>query len=183
MQPGSETRYHVCSTAFGYAAIAFQTAPFRVKRVFLPQPHKAALMHHVQETFPAKPGYISRLLDMCEDIKAYFEGARIKTPWELLDLSGHTPLQRQVLKAVARVPYGEVRSYGNIAAQVGRPRAYRFVGTILARNPFPIYIPCHRVVRANGSLGGFQAGTDLKSRMLLLEKYGTPLSCSVFPLW
>ncbi|MBW2018537.1 MAG: MGMT family protein [Deltaproteobacteria bacterium] len=81
-----------------------------------------------------------------------------------------TPLQRSVLEAVATVPHGEVRTYGQIAAQIGHPRACRFVGTTLARNPFPILIPCHRIIWADGSIGRFFGGTDLKNRMLLLEK-------------
>jgi methylated-DNA-[protein]-cysteine S-methyltransferase len=107
---------------------------------------------------------------MCKDIQAYFRGASIKARWEFLDLSGLTPLQRSVLKAVSSVPHGEVRSYGQVAAQIGHPGACRFVGTTLAKNPFPILIPCHRIVRADGSAGGFYGGTDLKERMLLLEK-------------
>jgi methylated-DNA-[protein]-cysteine S-methyltransferase len=110
------------------------------------------------------------VLDMCKDMKAYFEGAPLKTPWRFLDLGGLTPLQRSVLEAVASVPHGQVRSYGEIAAQVGHPRACRFVGTTLAQNRFPVFIPCHRIVRADGSLGGFYGGTDLKRRMFLLEK-------------
>ena len=119
---------------------------------------------------PAKPGHTPAVLNMCKDIQAYFTGAPIKAPWKFLDLSGLTPLQRSVLQAVSSVPCGEVRSYGQIAVQVGHPRACRFVGTTLAKNPFPILIPCHRIVRADGSLGSFYGGTDLKKRMLLLEK-------------
>ncbi len=166
----SSILYHICPTAFGYAAVLFQTEPFLVKRIFLPHSHKTALTKRIQRTGPAKPGHTPAVLDMCEDIQAYFEGASIKATWKFLDLSGLTPLQRLVLKAVASVPHGEVRSYGKIAAQVGHPRACRFVGTTLARNPLPILIPCHRIVRADGSPGGFYGGTDLKKRMLLLEK-------------
>jgi methylated-DNA-[protein]-cysteine S-methyltransferase len=110
------------------------------------------------------------VLNMCKNIQAYFEGTPIKAPWKFLDLSVLTPLQRSVLEAVASIPHGEIRSYGQVAAQIGRPRACRFVGTTLARNPFPILIPCHRILRADGSLGGFYGGTDLKKRMLLLER-------------
>jgi methylated-DNA-[protein]-cysteine S-methyltransferase len=162
--------YHVCPTAFGYAAILFQTRPFLVKRVFLPRARRKALTDGIQEIGPAKTGRTPAVLDMCQDMKAYFDGTPVKTPWKFLDLSGLTPLQRAVLEAVARVPHGKVRSYGEIAAEIGHPRAARFVGTTLAQNPFPVFIPCHRIVRADGSLGGFYGGTDLKRRMLLLEK-------------
>ena len=162
--------YHICQTAFGYAAILFQAEPLLVKRILLPHTHKKALKEQIQGTGQVKPGYTPAVLGLCKEIQAYFTGTPVETPWKFLDLSGQTPLQRAVLEAVASVPHGEVRSYGQIAAQVGHPRAHRFVGTTLARNPLPILIPCHRIVRANGSPGGFFGGTDLKKRMLLLEK-------------
>lgn len=167
--------YHICPTAFGYAAILFRTEPFLVKRIFLPHSYKRALIKQIQRTGPAKPGHTPAVISLCKDIEAYFTGTPIKVSWKLLDLSGLTPLQRSVLEAVASVPHGEVRSYGKIAAQVGHPRACRFVGTTLARNPLPILIPCHRIVRADGAPGGFYAGTDLKKRMLLLEKQNVVL--------
>ena len=168
--PHSALLYHLCPTAFGYAAILFETDPFLVNRIFLPHLRKSVLKKQIQRTGQAKPGHTPAVLKMCKDIRAYFEGASIKAPWRFLDLSGLTPLQRSVLRAVASVPHGEVRSYGQIAAQVGHPRAARFVGTTLARNPFPVLIPCHRIIRADGSPGGFYGGTGLKKRMILLEK-------------
>ena len=164
--------YHICDAAFGYAAILFQTEPFFVKRIFLPHSYKRALRKQIQRTGPAKPGHTPAVVSLCKDIQAYFTGTPIKVRWKFFDLSGLTPLQRSVLKAVAGVPHGEIRSYSQIAAQVGHPRACRFVGTTLAQNPLPILIPCHRIVRADGSPGGFYGGTDLKKRLLLLEKGG-----------
>jgi len=162
--------YHTCATTFGYAAILFQAEPFLLKRIFLPHSHKTSLKKQIQKAGPAKPGHTPAVLNLCKDIRAYFTGTPIKVPWEFLDLSRMTPLQRSVLEAVATVPHGEVRTYGQIAAQIGHPRACRFVGTTLARNPFPILIPCHRIIWADGSIGRFFGGTDLKNRMLLLEK-------------
>jgi methylated-DNA-[protein]-cysteine S-methyltransferase len=162
--------YHLCPTAFGHAGILFQTDPFLLKGVFLPRNRKSDLIRIMKARGPAKPAYTPEALSVCKAIQVYFEGTPVETPWELLDLSGLTPLQRTVLKAVAGVPYGEVRSYSQIAQQIECSKACRFVGTTLSRNPFPIFIPCHRIVRADGSLGGFSSGTDLKQRMLLLEK-------------
>lgn len=161
---------YVCPTAFGYAGILFQDEPFLVKRIFLPEPDPVAAGGLVHVPGAAGPGDVSAIFEICSDIRAYFEGNSIKTPWELLDMGRFTLLQRAVLRAASSVPYGEVRSYGKLAAMIGRPRAGRFVGTTLARNPFPVLIPCHRIVRADGSDGGFSGGTDLKKRMLLLEK-------------
>jgi methylated-DNA-[protein]-cysteine S-methyltransferase len=169
--PKSKTLlYHICPTVFGYGAILFQTRPFLVKSIFLPRSHKSPLTKDIQRVGPAEPGHTPAVLNLCKVMKLYFKGVPVKTPWKFLDLGGLTPLQRAVLETVAEVPRGEVRSYGEIAAQVGHPRASRFIGTTLAQNPFPIFIPCHRIVRTDGSLGGFSGGTDLKKRMLALEK-------------
>jgi methylated-DNA-[protein]-cysteine S-methyltransferase len=162
--------YHLWATAFGYVAILFQADPFLVNRVFLPHTPRKDLIRRIQRTGPSKPGCTAAVLDIRKDVQAYFSGSPLRAPWKALDLRGFTPLQRSVLEAVARVPYGQVRSYGQIAAQVGRPRAYRFVGTTLARNPFPILIPCHRIILADGSPGHFRGGRALKKRMLDLEQ-------------
>jgi methylated-DNA-[protein]-cysteine S-methyltransferase len=75
-----------------------------------------------------------------------------------------------VLKAATQIPYGEVRSYRWLAQRLGKPKAARAVGNALARNPIPIIIPCHRVVRSNGTIGGYAFGTALKKRLLEMEK-------------
>lgn len=162
--------HHIFLTAFGHAGVLFQKKPFLIERVFLPHMNKRVIEERVREKWPSKAARIAAVSRVCQDLHAYFEGASISVQWDILDLSGLTPLQQTVLKAVAEIPYGEVRSYGQIAAQVGHYRACRFVGTTLARNPFPVLIPCHRVIRADGSPGQFGGGADLKKRMLLLEQ-------------
>ena len=87
-----------------------------------------------------------------------------------VDLSGAPDFQRQVLEAAQRIPFGEVRPYAWVADRIGYPRAVRAVGTALGRNPVPIILPCHRVLRTDGSLGGYLFGTDVKSRLLELER-------------
>lgn len=79
-----------------------------------------------------------------------------------------SPFCRTVLEEVARIPYGETRTYAEIAAAVGKPTAVRAVGGANARNPIPLVIPCHRVVAAGG-LGGYGGGLDMKRRLLTLE--------------
>ena len=81
-----------------------------------------------------------------------------------------SPFRRRVLEACARIPAGEVRSYGELAAEVGNPRAARAVGTAMATNPIPPVVPCHRVVRGDGRIGEYGAGgTQRKIEMLALE--------------
>lgn len=75
-----------------------------------------------------------------------------------------------VLRALIDIPYGEVRTYGEVAAEVGSPRAYRAVGTVCSGNMIPIIIPCHRVVPSSGGVGSYAGGSAIKSRLLDLEK-------------
>ncbi len=84
--------------------------------------------------------------------------------WEQL-----TGFQQAVLRAACRIPTGEVRTYRWIASQIGRPRAVRAVGNALSRNPFAPRVPCHRVVRSDGSLGGYAGGQRRKRALLLKE--------------
>lgn len=86
-----------------------------------------------------------------------------------LDLQGFSPFVRRVWRTTQRVRFGQSRSYGWIARQAGKPKAYRAVGNALGKNPMPIVIPCHRIVRSNGSLGGFGAGLDWKKKLLAHE--------------
>jgi len=85
-----------------------------------------------------------------------------------LDLAG-TPFQKQVWEALRTIPYGETWSYGELAKRVGNPGAVRAVGTANGRNPVCILVPCHRVVRSTGGLGGYAGGTDKKAFLLGLE--------------
>lgn len=98
----------------------------------------------------------------------YFAGTRDAFELEI-DLRVAAPFARQVLDALAHVPYGHTTTYGTLAAQVGAPRAARAVGTVMNRNPIPIVLPCHRVVGSNGSLTGYGGGLHAKERLLRLE--------------
>jgi methylated-DNA-[protein]-cysteine S-methyltransferase len=110
----------------------------------------------------------SQFDDIVGRLRAYFSGYRVSFPDEL-DLSLVTPFQRQVFKATALIPYSETRSYQWVAQAMDRPEAARAVGQALARNPLPVIIPCHRVVRSDGGLGGFTGGLETKKLLLDLE--------------
>jgi methylated-DNA-[protein]-cysteine S-methyltransferase len=98
----------------------------------------------------------------------YFEGGEIDLRLPL-DLRGRGTFSRDVLRACAQIPYGQTRSYGELAVMAGKPAAARAVGQVMARNPLPLFVPCHRVIGADGSLGGFGAGLEMKRRLLRLE--------------
>lgn len=88
-----------------------------------------------------------------------------------LNLDNHTLFQRKVIKACRKIPFGETKSYGELADQAGSPKAARAVGSTMAKNIFPLIVPCHRVVGSNGKLHGFSApdGLNMKARLLKME--------------
>jgi O-6-methylguanine DNA methyltransferase len=107
------------------------------------------------------------------ELLEYFAGRRawFSVP---VDLDAAPPFQRQVLQTALRIPFGEARPYAWVARRIGHPRAVRAVGTALARNPVPLLVPCHRVLRSDGGLGGYAFGLSMKRRLLQLERT-TPL--------
>lgn len=105
--------------------------------------------------------------DAAIQLDEYFAGAR--HAFELALRPAGTPFQLAVLEALRSIPYGETRTYAQVAAAVGRPRAVRAVGAANARNPLPLVIPCHRVIGSNGSLTGFGGGMETKRFLLALE--------------
>ena len=84
-----------------------------------------------------------------------------------LDLRGHTDFERDVWQKALEIPRGEVRPYGWIAAEIGRPKAHRAVGTALGHNPVPLIVPCHRVVRSDGTIGQYSLGGPVNKRTIL----------------
>lgn len=102
------------------------------------------------------------------ELNEYFSGQR-KTFTVPLNPKG-TPFQRRCWDALLQIPYGETRTYGQQAAMIGNPKACRAVGMGNHRNPLPIFIPCHRVVGANGTLTGYAGGLNIKEILLHIER-------------
>jgi methylated-DNA-[protein]-cysteine S-methyltransferase len=102
------------------------------------------------------------------EIDCYFRGGKVcfSTP---VDWSGYTHFQRCVLAVTKSIPYGEVRSYGQVARAAGSPRGARAVGGVMRLNRTALVVPCHRVIAADGSLGGFGGGLEMKKYLLNLE--------------
>jgi len=106
--------------------------------------------------------------EVIRQLTEYFKGTR--TTFDLKLHPKGTPFQRDVWKALLAIPYGETRSYGEIARAVGRPRAVRAVGLANGRNPLPIVVPCHRVIGGSGSLVGYGGGLPVKAALLDRER-------------
>jgi methylated-DNA-[protein]-cysteine S-methyltransferase len=116
------------------------------------------------------------LIETERQLEEYFDGRRKEFAVKL-DLVG-TAFQRHVWNALLTIPFGETRSYGQIARQIGRPRAVRAVGAANGRNPVSIIAPCHRVIGSTGKLTGFAGGLDVKAHLLALEGATTELFSS-----
>lgn len=146
------------SSPFGPGWVLFRGS--EVREILLP-----GIPSPVVEAAEA-PAVVTALAD---ELTAYYAGG----PWphhpELVAAAGSTPFTRLVYQAVAAIPAGRVATYGDIARSLGRPGAARAVGRAMATNPFPVVIPCHRVVGSDGSLTGFGGGVDMKAAMLQME--------------
>lgn len=114
---------------------------------------------------PAKKPVGSKVI---RSIETYFKNGQGDFSGYKFDLDGMTPFQRSVLEAISKIPAGETMTYGEVAAAAGKPGAARAVGNVMAHNPIPLMLPCHRVVASNG-LGGFTGGLEVKRKLLKLE--------------
>jgi methylated-DNA-[protein]-cysteine S-methyltransferase len=111
----------------------------------------------------------ARLDEERRELEDYFEGKRdhfdLPVDWKLTPAG----FRNRALHAVARIPYGETRTYGQIARQAGNERAFRAAGTACGRNPIPLIVPCHRVVQSGGGIGNYGGGPEMKRALLDLE--------------
>jgi methylated-DNA-[protein]-cysteine S-methyltransferase len=113
----------------------------------------------------------AKLMPYAKELKDYLRGKRREFTFDI-DWSVFRPFQRLALQAVFDIPYGETRTYGEIAAQIGHATAYRAVGRANATNPMPLVIPCHRVIGRDGKLHGYGGGDGLPTKEWLLKMEG-----------
>jgi methylated-DNA-[protein]-cysteine S-methyltransferase len=175
--------YVLVPSDFGALGIVWQdtqadettAAGARVQRVFLPNPQAAALdtlqlLDTLQMVFPgANSRACPAISDLGERIQRFLGGDYVRFDLGIVALERCSAFQRQVLRAEHGIPRGWVSTYGRIARSLGTPRGARAVGRALARNPFPIIVPCHRAIRSDGHLGGFQGGLEMKRALLEME--------------
>jgi methylated-DNA-[protein]-cysteine S-methyltransferase len=119
------------------------------------------------------PGH---LVEAADQLGQYLEGQREDFDVALAKTPPGTDFQRQVWFTLADIPYGETISYAELARRVGRPTAFRAVGQANGANPFPVFLPCHRVIASGGKIGGYGGGLSLKRKLLALE--GHPLGAT-----
>lgn len=174
--------FALADTAIGSVGIAWSDAG--VAGVFLPEATAAATRGRVKRRFPeareiAPPPPVQSALSA---IAALLRGDRVDLANIALDQRGVSELHRRIYEVARTIPPGKTLSYGEIAARLGDKRLARDVGQAMARNPFSIVVPCHRVLGADGKLGGFSArgGIGTKLRLLSIEGVQLPGTLPLF---
>jgi methylated-DNA-[protein]-cysteine S-methyltransferase len=159
--------YRMVDTPVGELLLA-STRDGLVRVAFAQEGHDAVLGDLSARVSPRILAAPARLDDVARQLEEYFAGRlhRFNVP---VDLRLRHGFRRRVLESLREVPYGRTVSYGALADEVGSPAATRAVGTACATNPLPVVIPCHRVVRADGALGGYRGGPAAKALLLELE--------------
>jgi methylated-DNA-[protein]-cysteine S-methyltransferase len=159
--------YRTLDTPLGPLLLA--ATPVGLVRVaYASEGHDAVLESLADKVSPRILRAPARLDGVAREIDEYFAGTR--THFDLpLDLRLTDGFRREVIEHLSEIGYGHRESYAAVAAAIGRPRAVRAVGTACARNPLPLVIPCHRVVRTDGSIGQYVGGVDAKQTLLTLE--------------
>jgi methylated-DNA-[protein]-cysteine S-methyltransferase len=173
---GQLLRYRLFVTPFGEGGMVWEetSGRLRVMEILLPLAEED-MAGAVQGLFPgAFPGASAAADELADALGKAARGEAVPFRRSLVNLEGHPPFQRAVLEACRAIGRGRVRSYGDLARSVGVPRGARAVGQVMASNPYPLIVPCHRVVRSDGTLGGFGGGLSMKKALLLSE--GVPFS-------
>ncbi len=162
----SQMQIAVFETRLGWIGLAFDAES--IVGLQLPRASRAETLRRLHRDYPDATLAQSAPRAMTRELEEYARGAR--RAFDLpLNWSRLKPFQRAVLETANRIPYGETRTYGWIAREIGKPRASRAVGAALGANPIPIILPCHRVIGSDGGLHGYGGGLPLKRRLLELE--------------
>jgi len=162
-----DVAYRTLDTPIGELLIA-ATPDGLVRLAYPREGHDAVLAALAAEVSPRVLAAPRRLDDAARQLDEYF--ARRRRRFDVpVDLRLRSGFRRRVLESLRQLPYGDTVSYGVLAGELGSPRASRAVGSACATNPVPIVVPCHRVVRGDGAIGGYVGGTAVKARLLELE--------------
>ena len=167
-------RFYLVETRLGWIGLVLSANGLCATT--LPRAGRDNALREVAELGALEPASELEAGDIARLVTALAEGGRGQTPARLgadlaglIDWNGVTGFRRAVMEEALRIPRGETRSYGWLAGRVGRPRAARAVGRVMATNPLPIVVPCHRVVGSDGSLRGYGAGLHVKEALLRAE--------------
>ncbi len=165
------TFYQIVETKLGNFTIIWceQGTKIKIAEIILP---KFSIKYLKKKYRGISPGRHKKIERIATKIKEYISGKKTSFTLNILDLKRLKNFQRKVLSLTSKIQRGKVESYGSIAKKLGIPKGARAVGQALAHNPFPIIIPCHRVIKSDGSIGGFGGNVNLKRKLLKIEGVG-----------
>ena len=162
----TDLRFYLCETKLGWIGLVL--SPRGLRGTTTPRASRDEALREVAEMGALEPAAESEAGDLPRRLSAFAEGRTADLTADI-DWGSLSGFRRAVLEETMRIPAGETRSYGWLARKVGSPRAGRAVGRVMATNPLPIVVPCHRVVGSDGSLHGYGGGLDVKESLLRLE--------------
>lgn len=167
----SRPAMHLFPTPFGTVGIVWDRSGAQpcVLRVFLSAPGSTARSRCLKACPACSLESCAEVTGLAAAMTAFLEGSPAPVPRDMARLDVCGAFQRGVLLMESSIPRGRFSTYSLLAAAVGRPGAARAAGSALARNPFPILIPCHRTLRSDGTPGGYQGGVGMKIRLLEME--------------
>lgn len=163
--------YTVAATAFGDAGVLwrYEDGSPTVMKICFPA-EREGMDNLIQRYFPGAEMRSHRNVEkVCDHLREYLAGDPPEFSLNMLDMRACSGFQRDVLILVWSIPRGMVDTYKGLAEKIRIPKGARAVGMALASNPFPLVIPCHRVIRTNGSLGGYGGGLEMKKTLLGIE--------------
>ncbi|MBL8879443.1 MAG: methylated-DNA--[protein]-cysteine S-methyltransferase [Phycisphaerales bacterium] len=160
--------FRVLNVEAGY--VGFVVAMYGLRRVYLPEETAARIRARVRADYPLAGENDDLLPTFAQELTRYFAGEPVIFT-VAIDWTGYSSFDADVWRSCLTLGYGEVASYGDLARKVRRPGGARAVGGAMARNPMPIVVPCHRVLRGDGSIGGYSGhcGVSFKKRLLEME--------------
>jgi len=164
-------KYTIFLTSWGWAGFAADQKGLRI--FILPEEREEDVFLKIKKElkcnnlFEDNKGWES----LIKKVKEYYTGKKVDFTDYQLNLDNYTSFQKKILQTVKKIPYGEIRSYKEVAEAAGYPRACRAVGNTMRNNRLPLIVPCHRVIKSDGGLGGFSGkeGIALKRKMIDLE--------------
>jgi methylated-DNA-[protein]-cysteine S-methyltransferase len=162
----SNLRFHIFETDLGWVGVAFSDSGLR--EITLPHKSRDDAFRKMTELGTDEPATEAEARSASALLNALARGQPHANGLPL-DWSGITPFRREVMEECMRIPAGQTLTYGELAAKVGRPRSARAVGRVMATNPFPLLVPCHRVLGSDGTLHGYGGGLPMKAALLKAE--------------
>lgn len=161
--------YSLLKTSWGHLGVVAQEDA--LVGLHLPAT-RGEISSYIQRRWPLAVGVKSAMPELEEQLHAYFSGKRTSFRVKVA-LDAVPPFRKKVYEACRKIPYGKTASYRDLAGMTGSPGASRAVGGAMANNPIPLVIPCHRVLRSDGSIGGFSSPQGISQKIRLLELEGT----------